>query len=169
MQDDFFNVYDPKTGEVIDKIYPGDKIVREQQSHEDDGTMSWKVDFIKSNSRELRLLTKELSHMQKSLLFSILPYVRYESCMITHFNGKDINLSGLSEVSGISNKSIKKITGELIAMDILYKGKNSRNNQYFINPWLIYKGTRINKTLKSMFKNYKIRSRGSVKWKDLKE
>ena len=54
----------------------------------------------------------------------------------------------------------------LIEKDILYKGRNSRNVQYFANPWLFCKGNRINKVLKTMFKNYEIRTMDKTKWKD---
>lgn len=35
------------------------------------------------------------------------------------------------------------------------------------HQWLFCKGNRINKVLKTMFKNYRIRVLGGVKWKDM--
>ena len=71
------------------------------------------------------------------------------------------------EISGISKGKISSVINGLVEKDILYKGKNSRNVQYFVNPWLFCKGNRINKVLKTMFKNYEIRTMDKTKWKDL--
>ena len=72
------------------------------------------------------------------------------------------------EISGISKGKISSVINGLVEKDILYKGKNSRNVQYFVNPWLFCKGNRINKVLKTMFKNYEIRTMDKTKWKDLR-
>jgi hypothetical protein len=54
----------------------------------------------------------------------------------------------------------------LLKKDIIYRGKNSENNQWFVNPWLFSRGSTINKVLKTMFQNYHIRTKG-CRWKDL--
>ena len=82
------------------------------------------------------------------------------------FNGKEINFKTLSKITGISLGKLSEVVKSLIDKDILYKCKNSKNVQYFVNPWLFCKGNRINKVLKTMFKNYKIRTYG-VKWREL--
>ena len=68
----------------------------------------------------------------------------------------------------MSTGKLSKVIRSLIDKDILYKGKNSKNVQYFVNPWLFCKGNRINKVLKTMFENYKIRTYG-VRWGELKQ
>jgi hypothetical protein len=75
----------------------------------------------------------------------------------------------LIEITGMSRSTLYHTIDLLHKKDIVYKGKNSRNRQFYINPWLYCKGNRINKVLRDMFKNYKIRSRDNVLWKDLNE
>jgi hypothetical protein len=72
----------------------------------------------------------------------------------------------LVEITGLSRGAVYDAINSLIRKDIIYKGRNSKNRQYFVNPWLFCKGNRINKVLKTMFKNYRIRVLGGVKWKD---
>jgi len=111
---------------------------------------------------------KELNVYEKAFLYAIAPYVGYEDCCIKYDNGKELNFNTLSDITGISTGKLSEVIKGLIDKDILYKGKNSKNVQYFVNPWLFCKGNRINKVLKTMFKNYYIRTLGK-KWSELEK
>ena len=164
-----YNVVDINTGEIINHIREGDQIIRGKFEVTDEKFIPWNCgNFVKGNQQEIKPLAEELSYIQSSLLFVLMPYVSYKSCLISYPNGKDINLQTISELFGSNIKTASKVTGQLIKMHILYKGRIGNNNQYFMNPWVMYKGNYINKTLKAMFKDYQIRSLGNVKWKDLK-
>lgn len=164
------NVVSMETGEIIDEVREGDKILRDKSSEYLDSTKEWDMKvFYKGNSAELRLLMKDLSIYEKSFLFSVAPYVDFTDCHLSYRNGVDIGSEDLVRITGMGRRQVYEIIGELIKKDILYKGKNSKNRQYFVNPWLFCKGNRINKVLKTMFKNYKIRVLNGVKWKDLYE
>ena len=164
-----YNVVDIKTGEIINHIREGDQIIRGKFEITDEKFIPWNCgSFIKGNMQEIKLLAEELSYIQSSLLFVLMPYVSYKSCHICYQNGKDINLQTISELFGSNIKTANKVTKQLISFKILYLGKNGNNNQYFMNPWIMYKGNYINKTLKAMFKDYQIRSMDNIKWKDLK-
>lgn len=123
-------------------------------------------DFAITNTKELKLLIPELGKSEKVLLLSILPYVGYEDCLLKHSNGRDLNIENISKISGLSLSTTEDTVNSLRIKDILYKGKNSRNVQYFVNPWVCSRGNRFNKVLKSMFRNYKIRSLDK-KWKEI--
>lgn len=60
---------------------------------------------------------------------------------------------------GISKSKVYKILASLEKKDIIYKGANSTDMQFFVNPYLFCKGARINKTLLRMFENYEIRTK----------
>lgn len=130
----------------------------------------WIVDtFYKGNVPELKAIMKELDTYEKALLYSVAPYIGYEDCCIRHTNGKELNVEDVAELSGMSRNKAFEVVKGLIEKDILYKGKNSKNVQYFVNPWLFSKGTRVNRVLKRMFKNYRIRTKNNVKWGELNE
>lgn len=172
------NVVDKETGEIVNDLYPGDKIVRAESKKsykkytnskkETPEYEKWDLDnFYRANISELSLLMKELSQTEKAFLFSISPYVSFEDSHLQYRNGVDIGTEDLVKITGMSRATVYRTIDDLISKDVLYKGKNSRSRQYFVNPWLFSKGNRINKVLKTMFKNYKIRMLDNVRWKDL--
>lgn len=160
------------------EVYEGDRIIRKASidaysriKEKNKQYQEWKMEhFFKGNTEELCKIMKSLDIYEKAFLFSIAPYIGYEDCCLKHpSNGIELKFDSLVEISGISKGKLSTVIASLVEKDILYKGKNSKNIQYFVNPWLFCKGNRINKVLKTMFKNYEIQVLESTKWKDLKE
>lgn len=166
-------VVDIETGEIMGNLYEGDKIVRKESTEsfleneeKSKETILWDADpFYKGFIRELKMIMPELNIYEKVVIFSILPYISYEDCCIKNKNGADIGTEELVVLSGINRGQLYKTINSLIKKDILYKGTNSRNRQYFVNPWLFCKGKQINKVLQNMFHNYYIRMY-QMTWKD---
>jgi len=126
--------------------------------------------FYRGNIEEICKVTKTLDVYEKAFLFSIAPYVGYEDCCLKYpSNGIELKFETLVDISGISRSKLSTVIANLVEKDILYKGKNSKTMQYFVNPWLFCKGNRINKVLKTMFKNYQIQVKDGTRWKDLEE
>ncbi len=125
--------------------------------------------FYKGNIDEIRKTMQNLNVYEKAFLYSIVPYISYEDCCLKYDNGNELKFETLVDISGISKGKLSAVINSLVEKDIVYKGKNSNTTQYFVNPWLFCKGSRINKVLKTMFKNYEIQTKDGVKWKDLKE
>jgi hypothetical protein len=162
-------VIDAETGEVTGEVYDGDRIIRKASVDYLNNTQIWKLDhFFKGHIGELRNWSEELTIEEKAFLFSIATYIGYEDCHIRYDNGKNIGTEDLVKISHMSRSTVYEVIKSLISKDILYRGKNSKERQYFINPWIFVKGNRINKVLKTMFCNYKIRVLGGVAWKNAK-
>jgi hypothetical protein len=172
------HVVSAQTGEVTTDLRQGDKIVRGTSSDsyrrlknpkETEEFMKWNLEnFFKANIAEMRLWMDDLSQAEKAFLFSVAPYISFEDCHIRYGNGVNVGSEDLIKITGLSRGLAYQTIESLIQKDILYKGKNSRDRQFFVNPWLFCKGNRINKVLKTMFQNYKIRVLGGKKWKDVK-
>lgn len=157
-------------GEILTRINPGDRILRANSIAYLDSCYIWKVEhFYKGNAAEMKKLMEELTPNEKAFLFSIAVYVGYEDCCLKYDNGDELTTNDLIGLSGLGRSTTFETINGLIKKDILYKGRNSKNRQYFINPWIFCKGNRINKVLKTMFKNYKIRVLGGTQWKHLKD
>lgn len=160
------------TGEVTGKLSEGDRIIRaksvEHLKSQTDDYQDWHIEnFYKGNSAELKKVIPQLSIYEKGFIFSVAPYVGYDDCCIKHPNGNDIGTGDLMKLTGLSHTKLFETIDSLTKKDIIYKGKNSKGRQYFMNPWLFCKGNRINVVLKAMFKNYRIRVMGGVKWKEI--
>ncbi len=169
-------ILETETGEVKE-LNTGDRIVRKASleaynriKERNKQYQEWELEgFYKGNVKEARKIMKELDVYEKAFLFSIAPYVGYEDCCLKYDNGIELKFDALVDISGISKGKLSSVINGLVEKDILYKGKNSNSTQYFVNPWLFCKGKRINKVLKTMFKNYQIRVFNGTRWKDLKE
>lgn len=175
-------VVNTETGEIEHKLQKGDRIVRKnsveslikkqrrEKEVEQRVTLEWNLEnFFKVHVPEMRLWMKDLSQTERSFLFSITTYVSYEDCHLQYDNGVDIGSEDLVTITGLSRSVVYQTINSLVKKDIIYKGRNSISRQYFANPWLFCKGNRVNKVLKTMFKNYRIRVLNNKKWKDLKE
>ena len=151
-------IIDAATGEIIDTLNTGDRILRKASIERLENYQKWNIKhFYKANIDELKQLNKDLTISEAGFLFKILPYINYEDCLLCHKNGKDINGTDLSNISGLSYNRTLQLLAALIKKDVLYKGKHSKGNQYFVNPYLFVRGNKINTVLKTMFKNYKVR------------
>ncbi|HHX60331.1 MAG TPA: hypothetical protein GX707_06290 [Epulopiscium sp.] len=167
------------TGEITDAIYPGDRIVRgessesyrkyvKNKSKDEPSYQKWDLDnFYRANISELTLLLEDLSQTEKAFLFSISPYISFEDCHLKYHNNADMGTEDLVRITKMPRNTVYKTIKSLIDKDVLYKGMNSKTRQYFVNPWIFSKGSRINKVLKTMFGNYEIRILGNKRWKDL--
>lgn len=175
------HVVSVETGEITTEIYEGDSIRRKESRetyirHEQERTekkpsemLVWNMsNFMKMNVAEVRLWMDDLSQAEKSFLFSIVPCVSYDDCHL-EIDGRDIGTEDLINITKLSRGLVYETIRTLTQKDILYRGKNSKNRQYFVNPWIFCKGNMINKVLKTMFKNYKIRILGGKQWEDVKD
>ena len=159
-----------ETGEVINTLYEGDRTVRKESVEYLNGIREWKMEhYFKGHIGEIEKWMGDLNTAEKALLFSIVPQISYTDCHLQYSNGQDIGTEDLVKISGMARGTVYETINSLIKKDILYKGRNSKGRQYFINPWLFCKGNRINIVLQTMFKNYRIRVMDGKRWKDVKD
>jgi hypothetical protein len=160
-------------GEIVGKMNPGDRILPKStidflESQKE--LQEWKIEhFYKGNINEIKKLNEELTIYEMGLLYALAPYVNYEDCCLKHGNNIELNLEDIVRLARISRGKTSETLNKLFKKDVLYRGKNSKGIQYFINPWLFCKGNRINAVLKTMFKNYQIKVCQNIKWKDLRD
>jgi len=163
-------------GEKIGVINPGDIIVRcksrtafKKKKADNVETFKWTFDnYVKSNDEELDLLIPELNKQEVIFLGSIISHISYSNCL-EFKNHICLDLDDFIDITKICRTDLYSTVKSLMSKDILYQGKNSRGRQYYINPWLYHKGENINKVLKSMFRHYKVHSRGNVTWSNLND
>ena len=151
-------ILDVKTGEIIDELKDGDKILRKASSDYLVVTQEWVIEkFAKSGMDEIRKLMLDLSVNEKAYLFCVSAYVGYSDCCLKYDNGEVLDIEDFIRMTKLSRATIYNVLNSLRKKDIIFRGKNSQGDMYFINPWLYCRGNRINNVLKTMFKNYKVR------------
>lgn len=112
------------------------------------------------NLEELGLVVEELDVYQKAFLISIIPWISYGECAIKKRNGYALKIKDLVKITGISKRKLYDVISELKDKHIIVE----KCKVYHINPWLFYKGNKINRELKDIFGEYKIHSLGLIKW-----
>lgn len=160
-----------ESGEIIGTLESGDKILKAKTMGYLERTEEWRIEnFYKGNVDEIVEWIQDLTMAERAFLFSIAPYISYEDCHLQYRNKRDIDIKDMVKVTGLSKNTVYTVTKSLLSKDILYQGENSSNiRQWFVNPWLFCRGQRVNKVLKTMFKNYKIRVMGGKKWADVEK
>lgn len=166
-------VVNESTGEIIGDIRSGDRILRKESMvayAKLEEVREWKINhYYRGHLSEIRKWMKELTPHEKALLFTVSPYVGYTDCCLRHDNGNMFRFRDMIELSCMARSSVAVALRGLIDKDILYRGKNSKEIQYFMNPWLFSKGKVINKILQMMFRNYRIKVCNNMKWANLKD
>lgn len=170
-------VIDAETGEVlmvaaendVIRIYPQKK----NSQKETEAIMSLSElgisyeHYLRMNVLEFALTANTMSESEIGFLVSLLPYMSYVNCLLCYKNGNELTADDMAEIVGASRPTVFNRLESLRKKDIIYRGKHSRGYQYFVNPWLFSKGSKFNSTLRTMFRNYRVKTRGNKKWSDL--
>ena len=125
--------------------------------------------FIKNNHIEFREVIKELDLYEKAVLLGMLNYIEYRSNCVVVGGKHCITVEEISGLAGISERKTYDVLRTLMKKHLIAKANVGERNrfQYYMNPWIAVRGNLINATLKEMFAEYPIRTKGMTKWKDL--
>ena len=124
--------------------------------------------FVMMNDDEFDLIMGDLSKSELVFLISISKYIGYSNSL--EFNNHVcMGTEDLVSAVKLSRNEVYTVIRSLTQKDILHPGKNSKGNDFHINPWLYHRGETINKGLKSMFRSYKIRSKNGIEWGKLND
>ena len=163
-KDKQYVVLDSETGEIIDRMYDGDRIVRKKQ-----------IEYYNKNAEEIekdkvysfgqsdkftmlnQYAAKELSRMRITgsefqIMFLMMANTNYKSGLITKGNNHNINEEWIAEQLGINIVTVGRCIRKFVDKGIIFKGETAFKIKYFFNPYIQYKGAWINKTLYEMFK-----------------
>lgn len=162
-------VINKDTGEVIDSIEEGDKfsITRKKKIDFMENTIEIPFkSFVKLNTKEIGFLSKELSKSDFAFLLSLCDFVGFYDNCIKNRRGDPMSIDEIALKLDIPRSTAYRIVNKLIDESILCKAKTSEF-QLFVCPLIFCKGNRANRVLQTMFRNYKVRSFGGVKWEKL--
>lgn len=148
-----------ENGVITCELGEGDRIVRAKSIEQlEDKERTIYKSFCVLNVEEYTLVMRELDKNSKLVLSQLVPYVQYTTCLLAFSNGKPITSGDMTSVTGLSRHTVENALNVLLDKDILYKGRNSREVQWYINPYIVHRGRLTNKVLQTMFRNYKPRS-----------
>ena len=113
-------------------------------------------EFIKLFTGDLVDIADGLTGPETLVMFAIIPYISYETGMLTvgQTHKRPLGNNDIQSMTKKSDTTITAIMAKLIDKRILSRNELGRSYQYFANPYIFFKGKFINKTLIAMFRKY---------------
>jgi hypothetical protein len=156
------------TGEIIKEIKDGDscrvtsaeqiEFLKQREQLED-----WEPEheFIKVYPEGLEQIADILTGTEMLILVRLIPYISYHTGMLiikdSFGDKRPIIQEDIMQITGYKKNAVVDTMDKLVRNKIMSRNKVGCTYQYFVNPYIFFKGKYINKTLKAMFKNYKTR------------
>jgi predicted transcriptional regulator len=146
-------------GEYEGEIRDGDRILRKEsreflETHEE---VKYKK-FVIMNHEEIDALWDELDPFTMGLLMKMINAIKYENNMVAFNNGKPVTSESMARFLGVGRNKAYDSVSKLLKLNILVKVENSREKQYYLNPYIAHKGKYVQKVLSDMFRHYKKRT-----------
>ena len=159
-------VIDVETGEIIDEICEGDKIVHPKEKKDDELIHNFNQgkNFVKLylGVNELR---KHLTPGEFTIAISLADFVCYDDCILRkggHGNGKILTLNELAEEMDVNYDTLRKTIASLTKKGVVGIHKtgckdkpNTLLKAITVNPYIYTKGTNVNKTIAALFSESK--------------
>lgn len=146
---------DLSTGEVLTLLDDGDRVLRQNSINKITNTtrINEGRGYVKVFADSINMLIQDnISHTELKVLFAVMPYIRYETGLISHGNGEYISMKSLVELCDMSQRTVYGAIEKLVRKRVLAKVRTGREIKFYANPYIFMRGTHVNKTLDSMFR-----------------
>ena len=151
-------------GEILNEIYEGDKIVRqEQDEYKKTHYIGFKKKeaFVKVFTNPITDLFKELPTKEFAVAMALMPFISYNDGIL-RYNGKIADGKTISDALGENYETFKRIITSLIKKNILGKVErqsdtyaNKKKKCLVVNPYIFLRGQDIEKDIVDMFSGSK--------------
>ena len=151
-------------GEILNEIYEGDKIVRqEQDEYKNTHIIGFKKKeaFVKVFVHPITALFKELPTKEYAVTMALMPFISYNDGIL-RYDGKIVDGKTISDVLGENYETFKRIITSLIKKDILGRVErpsdtyaNKTKKCLVVNPYIFLRGQDIERDIVDMFSGSK--------------
>lgn len=154
---DIAEVVDLKSGEIFKPKDSNSKIIIEECSEDKTIAFEGGKDFMKLYIDIISKLVKELTPTEITFMFSLVPFISYEDCVIRrggHGNGEALNAKQISESLGMDYHKARRLITALEKKGVMghhvtgsLYGDNGKKKVYTVNPYIFFKGNKINRAV----------------------
>lgn len=144
-------------GEIVGEINPGDRIMRRESIKYLADTVEWGKGrpFIKVFADYFPRVMIGMSGGAVGIMHLLSTYIAYGSNLLCNrTTNNPLNHQDIEEITNLSNKTVIKFMDELVKHKVVSRVKVGYGYQYYANPYIYCRGSRINKTLETMFQDY---------------
>jgi len=152
------------SGVNVDGLYYGIREYEpEKEEEETDGcNFPWRVkdEFVKVFPKEIAEIVPVLSGTEIVIVMLLMDCMSYSDGLLRKGGkGKPVTMEYIEKLTGYSRKTVVKSMANLVRKRVYFYGRTGRKEtdpyQFYVNPYIFFKGKYINPTLVSMFKDYK--------------
>jgi hypothetical protein len=152
------------SGVNVEGLYYGikDCEFEKQEKEADSGNFPWreKDEFVKVFPKEIAEIAPVLSGTEIVIVMLLMSCMSYSDGLLRKGGkGKPITMEYIEKLTGYSHKTVIKSMANLVRNRVYFYGRTGRKEtdpyQFYVNPYIFFKGKYINPTLVSMFKDYK--------------
>jgi hypothetical protein len=155
-------IIDISTGKPTKDIFEGDtvKVFHKKEKKQNCAELpkielNKEEQFIKVYTRTLFELSKSLTGTESQFVNYLIQYIRYNTGILAHENGKHLTRATMSKETGLHKKTIDKLLNGLYAKEVIGRHKTGRSLTFTVNPFIFMRGQKVNQTLVELFSNSK--------------
>lgn len=126
----------------------GDRILRKKNLDGIDKQVEIKMRFAKVNFVVFGDIIERYPVFAK-----MIKYIGYHSGKLMYRNGTTVNRRNLAKSCGVSTATINRQLKGLIQEDVVKVVREGREAVYFINPYVVHLGKKVNLSLYELFKD----------------
>ena len=161
------HVVDAETGEIIDHLHSGDNVKHTTTNNKDEVhyTSSFRQgdNFVKLYDDVVPELRKHLTPSEIIFAISLAPYAAYNDCILRktgHGNSKVLDAKDISELLNMDYSVTRRLISSLKKKGVMGQHETGSINKdidtrlkkvYTINPYIYFRGTTINDTIKEFY------------------
>lgn len=150
-------VVNADTGEYEMELGEGDRIMKDASVKKLATLMQINQGraYIKVYAESLIRIMHEndLTKTDLTVMFLLIPYIRFESGLIAHENGKYLTMKSIIKLSSMSERAVYGSIEKLVQKKVFAKVRTGRDIKLYANPYVFMRGRNINRTLESMFRS----------------
>ena len=161
-----FRIID-EDGQIVGHMQPGDMVVKAasrasakaKRDEEAANSMPWKPErvFVKLYPDAYDALCNICTLAEIQFIGRISRYISYKSGLLKQENGKAVTAELIAGEWNYDKSNVYKYIRSLNKKNLICICKNEGEIQYYINPYIFFKGEYINATLTAMFADPKDR------------
>lgn len=147
-------IIDTETGEILDELNKGDKIVRASSVE----YLKTTVDMVEFNDCKFMKLQqsfideiKGFNNSEITMCLYLMSWTKYGTGLISYSNGKIMRSSDIAKQIGIDVRNVQRILKSLCDKEIICREKSGKGYAYYMNPFVCVKGSRVDKWLVKKF------------------
>lgn len=150
-----YDIVDTATGEIVNALNYGDKILRKESSDFIESTLviNPKEEFVKVFIKPLLKLSLMLSNSEAVFMTYLLSHLEYTSCILKTNNDEILTIDYIVKEINLKERAVYGLIKKLVDHGILAKIETEGVKCFAMNPFVFHRGKRVSKEIIEVFRH----------------